>query len=265
MFDVVKQINPRMVARANMLNPKSFPVGSVVYFLKNKKGSSEKMIDFGTVIDHYCSEIAIQLYEPIDCRFIDDIPVRNFCTPSPWQKLPKGWSWDTKLFEIQFKFADEMKDRVFNIKDKCNIMDLINDNLLVKPSENDHANFRSEVDSKYGWRIVREYDNEWHSDYVSLPFYEVYGTYEEAQAELDAILEENQRQAALTDLEWSIEQIDNNLDKWAFLYSIAPEAKKQVRDRLMALDNLEDVETRVAGGYIEWKYDKNRRWLRIEM
>ena len=33
----------------------------------------------------------------------------------------------------------------------------------------------------------------------------------------------------------------------------------------MALDNLEDVETRVAGGYIEWKYDKNRRWLRIEM
>lgn len=223
------------------------------------------MICFGTVIDHYCYEIAIQLYESIDCRFIDEIPVKDYQTPSPWQKLPKGWSWDTKLFEVEFKFTDEMKDRVFDIKDKDNILELIQDNLLVKPSENDHANFRSEVDSKCGWRIVREYDNEWYSDYISLPFYEVYNTYEEAQAELDAILEENRRQAMLTDLEWSIEQIDHNLDKWAYLYSITPKAKKQVRDRLMALDNLEDVVTRVAGGYIEWKYNRNRRWMRIEM
>lgn len=265
MFDCARPINPRLVARSQNLNPKSFQVGSVVYFLKNKKGSSEKMICFGTVIDHYCSEIAIQLYESIDCRFIDGIPVKDYQTPSPWQKLPNGWSWDTKLFEVEFKFTDEIKNRVFDIKDKDNILELIQDNLLVKPSENDHANFRSEVDSKFGWRIVREYGNEWYSDYISLPFYEVYNTYKEAQAELDAILEENRRQAMLTDLEWSIEQIDHDLDKWAYLYSITPEAKKQVRDRLMALDNLEDVVTRVAGGYIEWKYDRNRRWMRIEM
>lgn len=265
MFDCAKPIDPRLVARAQNLNPKSFPVGSVVYFLKNKKGSSEKMIDFGTVIEHYCSEIAIQLYESVDFRFINGVPVKDFQTPSPWQKLPKNWSWDTKLFEVKFILTDKMKDREFDIKDKDNILGLIQDNLLVKPSENDHANFRSEVDSKCGWRIVREYGSEWYSDYISLPFYEVYGTYDEAQVELDAILEENQRQAALTDLEWSIEQIDHNLNKWAYLYSITPEAKKQVRDRLMALDDLEDVVTRVAGGYIEWKYDRNRRWLRIEM
>lgn len=265
MFDCAMPINPRLVARAQDLNPKSFQVGSLVYFLKNKKGSSEKYISFGTVIEHYCSEIAIQLYEPIDCRTINGILVKDFETPTPWKKLPKNWSWDTVLFQVEHIIPKNMKDRRFDIRDKDCIMALINDHLLVKPSENDHANFRSEVDSKLGWRIVREYGKEWYSDYICLPFYEVYNTYEEAQAELDAILEENRRQAMLTDLEWSIEQIDHDLDRWAYLYSITPEAKKQVRDRLMGLDNLEDVVTRVAGGYIEWKYDRNRRWMRIEM
>jgi len=265
MFDCVRPINPRLVARAQNLNPKSFPVGSIVYFLKNKKGSAEKYISFGTVIEHYCSEIAIQLYEPIDRRTINGIQVKDFETPTPWKKLPKNWSWDTVLFQVERIIPSGMKDIRFDIKDKDCIMELINYHLLVKPSENDHANFRSEVDSKLGWRIVREYDNEWYSDYICVPFYDVYNTYEEAHEELDAILEENQRQAALTDLEWSIEKIDDNLNKWAYLYSITPEAKKQVRDRLMGLDNLEDVVTRVAGGYIEWKYDSNRRWMRIEM
>ena len=43
-MSVCDPINPRLVARAQNLNPKSFQVGSLVYFLKNKKGSSEKYI-----------------------------------------------------------------------------------------------------------------------------------------------------------------------------------------------------------------------------
>lgn len=93
--------NPRLIARANKLNPKSFPVGSVVYFLRYKKRSSEKEIWFGTVLEHYASEIAIQLYDLRDTRMIEGVPVKNFKTPSKWKKLPKGWSWDTVLFEIE--------------------------------------------------------------------------------------------------------------------------------------------------------------------
>ena len=125
--------------------------------------------------------------------------------------------------------------------------------------------FRSEVDSKLGWRIVREYSEDWMTDYTCEPFYQCYATWKEAQAELDAILEENQRQASLTDYEWSVEQMDEKLNRWAYIYSIAPEAKKQVRDRLLALDNFEDVCLRISGGGLEWKYDRNKRWIRIEV
>lgn len=264
-MSVCDPINPRMIARAGNLNPKSFPIGSVVYFLRNKKHSSEKEIYYGTVIEHYASEIAIQLYEMIDVREIDGIPVKEFDTPTEWRKLPKGWTWDTTLFEVEWKMTKFQRNYEMDLRKPDDILKAINDGILVKVSENDHASFRSEVDSKLGWRIVREYSEDWMTDYTCEPFYQCYATWEEAQAELDAILEENQRQASLTDYEWSVEQMDEKLNRWAYIYSIAPEAKKQVRDRLLALDNFEDVCLRISGGGLEWKYDRNKRWIRIEV
>ena len=264
-MSVCDPINPRMIARAGNLNPKSFPIGSVVYFLRNKKHSSEKEIYYGTVIEHYASEIAIQLYEMIDVREIDGIPVNEFDTPTEWHKLPKGWTWDITLFEVEWKMTKFQRNYEMDLRKPDDILKAINDGILVKVSENDHAMFRSEVDSKLGWRIVREYSEDWMTDYTCEPFYQCYATWEEAQAELDEILEENQRQASLTDYEWSVEQMDEKLNRWAYIYSIAPEAKKQVRDRLLALDNFEDVCLRISGGGLEWKYDRNKRWIRIEV
>lgn len=265
-MSVCDPINPRLVARAQNLNPKSFPVGSVVYFLRNKRHSSEKEISFGTVIEHYASEIAIQLYEFPDAREIEGVPIKEFDTPTKWRKLPKGWTWDMVLFEVNWNYDRfKNKDRYVDFENPDGILQAINDGILVKVSENDHASFRSEVDSKLGWRIIREYSEDWMTDYTCEPFYQCYATWEEAQAELDAILEENQRQASLTDYEWSVEQMDEKLNRWAYIYSIAPEAKKQVRDRLLALDNFEDVCLRISGGGLEWKYDRNKRWIRIEV
>jgi len=264
----MEAVDPRIVARAENLNPKSFPVGSVVYFLKNKKSSSEKYIEFGTVIEHYASEIEIQLYEMRDTRTINGVPVKEFETPTPWKKLPKGWTWNTRLFTIGTQIPDELVDdycsTYYNRKDPQVILKAIRDGAFVKVSENDHATFRSEIDSKQGWRIVREYDG-WYMDCWSVPFYHCYATWEEAQAELDAILAENQRQAALSDLEWSIEQIDHTLDKWAYLYAVPDDRKQQMRNRILALDNLDDVVIRLSAGGIEWKYDRNRRWKRMEL
>jgi len=266
MFDCTEPIDPRIVARAENLNPKSFPVGSVVYFLKNFKHSSEKYIEFGTVIDHYPTEIAIQLYEPLDIRQINGIPVKEFQTPTEWKKLPKGWTWNTELFTVERAVPEKLKEYVsiqFNRKDPASILKAISDGALVRVSENDHALFRSEIDSKHGWRIVREYSRDWLTDYWTLPFYNCYATWDEAQAELDAILAENKRQAELSDREWSIEQIDRTLDRWAYMYAVTPETKQQVRDRILALDRLDDVVIRMADGGIEWKYDEKRRWQRI--
>ena len=258
-------IDPTVIARSQDLNPKNFPIGSVVYFLCNRRGSSQKFVDFGTVIDHYTGEIAIQLYEPADTTTVEGVPVKEFATPTEWRKLPKGWSWDTKLIQHGRIETPGMYDR-FDKKDPACIKNAIEHGALVRVSENDHAVFRAEIDRNKGWRIIRDYYGvEERADTCTVFYTHCYAAYEEAQAELDAIQAEYNRQATLSDREWSIEQIDRNLDYWAYLYSVTSEDKRRARERLLALDNIEDVVTRISCGALEWKYDRNRRWMRVEV
>lgn len=263
-------VDPTIVARAGKLNPKTFPIGSLVYYLKPVKYvpgeiANRYFISYGIVIEHYTGEIAIQCYEQKDRRRINGIPVKEFCTPSKWTKLPKGWSYDTVLFNYEFdEVPVELKTT--RLDDSEGILALIQKGLLVKVSENDHAKFTVEIDSKYGWRIIREYDwNDKYSDIISLPYYEVYQTYEEAQQVLNEMIKKVKENAALSDLEWRIKQIDRNLDLWAKMYSISNDEKQMVRQRLLSLENVEDVVTRIGGGGLQWKYDRNKVWKKIEL
>ena len=43
------------------------------------------------------------------------------------------------------------------------------------------------------------------------------------------------------------------------------EEVKQYRDWLLAMSNVEDVETRIFSGNIQWKYWKNKKWNNIEL
>jgi len=260
-------IDPTIITRAENLNPKDFAVGSIVYFLRNKRYSSEKEIWFGTVLDHYSGEIAIQLWEPKDYRTIYGIPVKDFQTPTEWKKLPKNWSYDTVLFEVEHSnVPEEVKNTPFVISDPACIQNAIDNGWLVKPSDNDHAVFRDEVDYKNGWRIIRDYhydDMHYRSDYVTEHFLHVYATYAEAQAELDAIKAECERLAALSDYDWSVEQIDHTLDKWQVV-GHTNEERDRIRSRLLALDNVEEVVTRCYCGDVQWKYDRNKKWNTIK-
>ena len=68
----------------------------------------------------------------------------------------------------------------------------------------------------------------------------------------------------MTDEEWSIEQIDKTIDTFAYLYGISDKTKQAYRKRLLELDNIADVETRIYGGAIQYKYWKKQRWNTIE-
>ena len=75
---------------------------------------------------------------------------------------------------------------------------------------------------------------------------------------------EFERQANLTDLEWSIEQIDKDINRWAYMYGISSDEKERFRERLMSIDNLENVETRISGGTVQCKYVSKKRWMSVE-
>ncbi|MDO5151695.1 MAG: hypothetical protein Q4D76_20295 [Oscillospiraceae bacterium] len=245
------------------INPKIYPIGSVVYFIK--KYGHEWEVSYGIVEEHYVDTICLQLYELLDTRLINGIPIKDFITPTRWHKLPKGWSYDTKLFEITYgEYPHDPKD--YNLKNPNDILKAIEDGILVKVQDNDHARIRDEIDSKLGWRICREYPiYEHHPTYTSIRYYDVYGSYNEAMKVIHEHDAEFKRQSELSDYDWSVEQIDKELNRWAYMYSISVEEKQRYREWILSLDKVEDVEIRILQGTIQWKYCKNKRWMNIEI
>ena len=249
-----KQVIPK-------INKKDFEIGQVAYFVENDRNTPYKWhVAFGIVEEHYTYEIALQLYELADRRLINGIPVNDFETPTRWQKLPKGWTYTTELFELSHS---EPPAGEYKINNPADILKAIEDGVLVKVQEVDHAHFEAEIDQKNGFRIVRKYPmfETWqYRYYVSVNYMELYHTYEEAQKVIDDRVAEFQRQAALSDYDWSVEQIDHSIEKAIRNGIITKEDGEIFRERLLQMDNVEDIETRVTNKGLEWKYWKNKRW-----
>ena len=247
---------------------KIFPIGSVVYYVEKLSLASKTpyYVNWGVVKEHYPGQVTLQLYEPRDLRTIEGVPIKEFHTPTKWRKLPKDWSYDSKLFTIDTP----------NVKTPCcnnheEILKMIQDGVLVEVIENDHAEFRAEISKTNGWRIIRtyNYDSVWQSSLpknrITMYVTDLYSTHDKAQAAINDIYAEWKRQSELSDYEWSVEQIDKVLNKWSSLYHIDDETKRRYRDWILQLDKVENVEIRTFNGEVEWKYWKNIRWKTIQL
>lgn len=250
-----------------------FPIGSIVYWVskKTKDTNYKYVVEFGRVIAHYKGEVECQLYEMYDGRTINGIPIKEFETPTKWQKLPKGWDYNTQLFTIEYNHkkydTTHQEDLNLNIKNPQDILKAIEYGILVKVQENDHSVIIDEIDDKKGWRIIREYkERNYRPTYKTIRFHQVYATYDEAQQIINNIETEWKRQSELSYYDWSVEQIDDTLDKWAAIYNHSEEEKQLYRNWILELDGIENVEVRIFGkGLLQWKYAKNKRWSTIEL
>lgn len=265
-----------------------FPIGSIVYYVKRSTSSRIMYyVHWGVVIEHYSGQISLQLYDWDDTRLIDGVPIKEFDTPTKWRKLPKKWSYDTRLFEVTHsqKYFDSIQplfegmtretDTNNFLESNINslrhapeyLFDLIEKGLLVKMQHNDYAQFDKEISKEHGWRIIRKYNNsDHHSPYITLNIAEVYATFEEARAVIDDMEAEWERQASLSEREWSIENIDKQLDMWCNWHHVGEETKARYRKWIFDLDNIEEVEIRITSfSYIEWRYAGNKRWKKIEL
>lgn len=261
-----------------------FPIGSIVYYVKHSTSVSNMyFVHWGVVIEHYSGQISLQLYDWDDTRTINGVPIKEFDTPTKWEKLPKGWTYNTKMFELSQsqKYFDQIQpllecidlDNYSDLSINLSrhppeyLFDLIEKGLLVKMQHNDYAQIETEISKEHGWRIIRKYNSsEHHSPYITLNIAEVYATFEEAKAVIDDMKAEWERQANLSDYEWSVEQIDKNLDMWCNWHHVDDETKLRYRRWILNLDNIEEVEIRITSfGCIEWRYAGNKRWKKIEL
>lgn len=244
------------------INRKVFSPGDIVYYVGTEgNGSARHVVKWGIVEENYTSEIAVRLYDINRIAIINGKPAYEIEFPTKWKKLPKGWSYDTKLFELEWVCPEKEILMEAKINDPESIKKAIECGAFESVENISYCGYYAEID-KQGWRIREEYcfGKEYHAPYVSLHHNNVYGTYEEAAEIVKEYEEELKRQAELSYEEWSVEQITNNINRYTKIYGMSEEDRTEVFERLTNLDNVGDVVTRIFSGCLEWKYDRNRRW-----
>ena len=243
----------------------NFQPGDVVYWVGHYKWSAVMYVDFGIVTEEFSNAVCADKLHTYDNRYINNIPYKEFPNVTEWHKLPKGWNYDTVLFNVDRKSSiNHNLFKSLHITNPDDIKYALEKGYLVRLQDYDQTVPHSEVDKKLGWRIRKEHDNfSYVYPHVTLQKDSAFKTYAEAQAVIDAQEAEWKRQSELTDEEWSIEQIDHDLQRWGKIYSKSPEEMQRVRDFLLGMDKIEDIETRVFGGDFQWKYWKNKKWRTV--
>lgn len=240
---------------------KRFEHGDIVYWHRQK--GNRHYVEFGMVDEKYPGVYQIDLLEAKENRIVDGIPYSEFPNVTEWRKLPKGWTYNTKLFELDW----ETYDVPFPVKlnDPASIKKAYEYGYLVKAINKDHTSIDTEI-TKEGYRLVKRVPRDmWVSTSVTVEAWRVYDTFEEAKKEVDDYNAELKRQASLTDYEWSVENIDRTLDRWAKLYGHALDTKMKYREFLLSLKNVEDIETRISDGNVQWRYENKKRWSNVEI
>lgn len=244
---------------------KRFKQGDIVYWCHHG-GNADYSVHYGMVDEQFSDAIVIDYLVPRERRRVDGVPIDEFQSEQRYRKLPKGWTYNTKLFEVTWDdLSYEESIFILDVTKPEILKEAYNKGYLVKDSTIFHGVIEDEI-TKDGFRIVKKYP-EWkhHIDHISIFPHKVYFTYEEAKKEVDENIAEFYRQASLSDYDWSVEQIDKNLDMWKAFNDASDKDVKAHRDWLLGMKDVENIETRLWGKEIQWKYWKNTRWNCIEL
>lgn len=243
---------------------KRFEQGDIIYWCHNNNGYYR--VKYGMVDEQFSDAVVIDYLVPRERRLVNGIPIDEFKSETKYKKLPKGWTWSTELYKMTYSdLSDEEKEFIIDIRKPETVKEAYEKGYLVKDSTIFHGIIEDEI-TKQGYRIVKKYPM-WkhHIDHVSIRTDKVYFTYEVALEEAEKLNQEILRQTHLTDYEWSVEQIGKTLWRWKFLSDASEEKMNTYREWLLNMDKVEDIETRIYGGQIQWKYEDKKRWNHIEL
>lgn len=230
--------------------------GDIVYWVD--KIGWEPVVKWGRVSEQIGDMVYVDYLIAPDPRTINGVPVGDIEFPTKWSKLPKGWTYDFELFHLGWNNYNP-DNAMINIDKPKDIAKAFDKGLLIFRSNYDDCAFESEIDKNHGWRIVKRYDRH-RPAYATIEANKLYTNYADANAEKESIIKEFERQASLSDEEWSIEQITKTVNYWQHLYGKTDLNRQKVLDYLLSKDKVVDIETRIFDGNVQWKKCKNKRW-----
>ena len=248
-----------------------FEPGSVMFWVGREWHSHNPIVKYGLVVQQFASETILDYLKlrnntVIVCAdYPDGVDWDDFRNTYTYHKLPKGWDINTPLYTLKEKDPDlYQKVRHYPIN-TAGILQAYHDGILAVPTLHQFDHLDTNI-TKDGYQVIMKgpYYGEDSRTGETVPNSKLYRTFEEATKEQDEILAEYKRQASLTDYEWSVEQIDKVLGLWKYMTSVSQEQYDNVRSRLLAMKNVEDLVVRHGISGLQWKYEKNSRWNNIE-
>lgn len=95
---------------------KRFESGEIVFWCHQR--GHEYSVHYGMVDEQYKFDVYIDYLTPRERRriysdYVKGVLIDEFDTEQRFHKLPKGWSYDTKLFEVK---NDDLTDEEINFK-----------------------------------------------------------------------------------------------------------------------------------------------------
>lgn len=243
---------------------KRFNQGDIVYWCSSDN-RGKYYVRWGMVDEQFSDAVCVDLLEPLETRYINGIPINEF-EDNTYHKLPKGWTYNTRLYELTFVVPDNFKNYKIDITDSENLKKAYADGVLVKSDTIFHGEIETDV-NKQGYKIYKHYPM-WQKEYethTSIRPNRALMTYTEAQNEVNVNNAELARIANLSDYDWCVEHIDKTLNTWQSLSDISDEEKQKYREWILNLKNVEDIEVRDFGGNIQWKYYNKKKWNGIDV
>jgi hypothetical protein len=92
-----------------------FKEGDIVYWCHHN-GNANYEVKFGRVDTQFSDAVVVDYLASKERRLIDGVPIEDFESETRYRKLPKGWSYDMKLFEITYGDSNEEIEMCKNLK-----------------------------------------------------------------------------------------------------------------------------------------------------
>lgn len=245
------------------MSVKRFNHGDIVYWC-HQEGYNYS-VHWGMVDEQFSDAVVVDYLVPRERRLVNGIPINEFENEQHYKKLPKGWSYNTELFQVTY--SPLLDEECIDITNPIAIKTAYSKGYWVKDETIWHGKIEAEINKNRGYRIIKN-PFKWTREkptHVSIRPDRLYLTYYEARDEVNANVAELYRQAELSEYDWSVEQINKTLKFYQSCYNVSNTEIKRYQDWLFGMDRVEDIEVRVLGGNIQWKYWQNKRWLNIEL
>jgi hypothetical protein len=135
-------------------NDKRFESGEIVFWCH--QCGYKYSVHYGMVDEQYKFDVYIDYLAPRERRriysdYIKGIPIDEFNTEQRFHKLPKNWSYDTKLFEIK---QDPLTDEEISFKLEINkpetLKEAYDKGFLVKRAKIFHGSINQKLQKMVG-------------------------------------------------------------------------------------------------------------------